>query len=74
MNYYGGLYTYLPFIHLLKFYEYEKYPEALTDIFELYLMFFENKFGNIEAEAINCAFLSILSQLVNELNPKFIKI
>ena len=35
-------------------------------------MFFQNQFGNVEVEAINCAFLSIASQLINEINPKFI--
>ena len=33
INYYGGLYTYLPLLHLLKFYSPEQAPQILTEIF-----------------------------------------
>jgi carbamoyl-phosphate synthase small subunit len=42
VNYYGGLYTYLPYLHILKFYPFAPYPQSLTHIFELFSTFFEN--------------------------------
>lgn len=72
VNYYGGLYTFLPFLHILKFYPFAPYPQALTHIFELFATFFDNHFGNVEEEAVNCQFFSISSQLINELDPRFI--
>ena len=49
-------------------------PEVLTEVFELYLIFFEGGFGQVETEAINCQFLSISSQLINEINYRFMTV
>lgn len=48
INYYGGIYTILPFFYILKFYKHEQYPDALEDILMVSVQLFESNFGNIE--------------------------
>jgi hypothetical protein len=40
INYYGGLYTLIPLFYILRFYKYEEYPTALTDMLELLAIIF----------------------------------
>jgi hypothetical protein len=48
INYYGGIYTLMPFFYILRFYKYEEYTNALTDMIELLTTTFQSGFHNIE--------------------------
>ena len=47
INYYGGLYTILPFFNILRFYKYDQYPGALSDMCNLFVQLFNLGFRNI---------------------------
>ena len=68
INYYGGLYTLLPFFYILRFYKYETYPTALEEALEMVFTLFVLKYKNIEQQAINCQFFGILAQFFNHLD------
>lgn len=48
INYYGGLYTLIPLFYILRFYKYEEYQNALTDMLDLLATTFHTRFRNIE--------------------------
>ena len=47
-GYYCGIYSYLPFFHVLKFYKFEKYPEALEDTLKLINVIFRSGFNGVQ--------------------------
>lgn len=71
-HYYGGLYAYLPFLHLLKFYPPASCPEALSQALQFPIVFFSRQFPKAEEEALHCQFFPIASQLINECHPSFL--
>lgn len=72
INFYGGIYTLLPFFYILRFYNCNSYPLALEHMLDIIISIFENKYNNVETEALNCHMFAILAEFINKVDPKFI--
>jgi hypothetical protein len=72
INYYGGLYTLIPFFYILRFYKYEEYKNALRDMLDLLLVIFESRFLNIEQEAMYCQLFGIIADFINQVDARYI--
>jgi len=72
INYYGGIYTLLPFFYILRFYKYNHFSTALEEMTDLIVILFEGKFKNVENEAINCQLFGILAEFINKVDERYV--